>query len=921
MPNPNKIHPGLAEQLRPRALAAGTQQLPIIVKYTTGAMMTPASVVAGASAPRFTYRLIHASAFSATPDAINQLSDRDDVEMIWFDGQAHTMLNTSVPLIRAPLLWQAGLTGKGIKVGVVDTGLDATHPDFAGRVAAIKDFTGEGDLDGNGHGTHVAGTIGGSGAASGGVYRGVAPECTLYAAKVLTSSGFGSISGVIAGVEWAVDQGVRTMNLSLGMDGSCDGTDALSEACDAAVARGVAVCVAAGNAGPSAYTVGSPGCAKNVITVGATTKNDDAIYFSSRGPTADGRIKPDLCFPGVDIIAPHAVNTQIGQIVNQFYTTLSGTSMATPHATGSCALLLQDNPTASPGQIKNLLMASAVNLGLDPNTQGSGRGDVFAAYKLNDIQLTSVTLTPSSVSAGKLVAVSLTVRNNSDAALPTQGPEPGFIYEEEDTFISRGFVDQKGAFRVALDFDGRTGVDHPYRWGLGTPLQPGETRTITGAIRLKSIGTRNFWGGLVEEQTVWIQDRVGVQSVQVLPPVHLVSAVFSPSSLGSGGLLNVSITVQNDGTIPLTTQGPDPSLVYEEGDTFLTRGYPDVAGSYRVGVDFDARSGIDHPIRWGLGAPLQPGETRTITGQIRLKTIATKSYWVGLVQEQKAWIQDKVGVQVISVTPPKPGPKISNVTFTPTTLSTGNYLTVTMTVLNDSDAVLATQGPEPGFIYEEGESFASRGFAAVSGNYRVGVDFDGRGGLDHPYRWGFGTPLNPGETRTISGAIHLKTAQTQNYWGGLVQEYIAWLQDRQGTRLITVKPGITITNVTFAPTTVSAGQLLNVSITVRNDSNLTLATQGPDSGFVYAEGDDFASRGFPAAAGNYRVGIDFTNRTGVDHPYRWGLTTPLAPGETRTITGAIRLQTAQSQDYWAGLVQEFVAWLQDHQGTQTIGVA
>ncbi len=921
MPNPNKIHPLLAEQLQPRAMATGTQQLPIIVRFKPGAMAT-AMNIAGTTAPKFTYRLIPATALSATPEAINQLSDRDDVEMIWFDAKVHTCTHVSVPLIRAPLMWQTGYTGKGVKVCIVDTGLDASHPDFAGRVAAMADFSGEGNGDGNGHGTHVAGTVGGTGAASGGLYRGVAPECSFYIAKVLTRDGYGSISGVIAGVEWGVQQNVQAMNLSLGADGATDGTDALSVACDTAVSRGVVVCVAAGNAGPGPYTVGSPGCAFNVITIGATTKSDGEIYFSSRGPTADGRIKPDLCFPGVDIVAPHAANTQMGQPVGQYYASLSGTSMATPHATGACALLLQAQPDATPAQIKNLLMSSTVNLGLDPNTQGTGRGDVFAAYKLNQIQVTSVSLTPSSIGSGKLVNVSITVRNNTTTPLATQGPEPGFIYEEEDSFVSRGFADQKGAFRVAIDFDGRTGIDHPYRWGLGsTPLQPGETRTITGAIRLKSIGSRNFWGGLVEEQTVWVQDRVGVQLVQVLPAVHLVNAVFSPSSLGAGGLLNVSITVQNDGATALATQGPDPSFVYEEGDTFLTRGYPDVPGSYRVGVEFDARSGVDHPIRWGLGSPLQPNETRTITGQIRLKTIATKSYWVGLVQEQKAWIQDKVGVQVVSVTAPKPGPKLTSVSFTPTTLSTGNYLTVTMTVLNDSDAVLQTQDPAPGFIYEEGDTFASRGFAAVSGKYRVGIDFDGRSGLDHPYRWGFGTPLNPGETRAIGGVIHLKNAQTQNYWAGLVQEYVAWLQDRQGTQLITVKPGITITNVTFSPTNVATGQALNVSITVRNDSNLTLATQGPDAGFVYQEGDNFASSGFPAAAGNYRVGIDFTNRSGVDHPYRWGFTTPLAPGETRTITGQIVLKTTQAQDYWVGLVQEYVAWLQDQQGKQTIVVS
>jgi subtilisin family serine protease len=920
MPNPSKIHHGLAEHLKVRA-ATAVAQVPVIVKFKRGAMMAAtAQAVAGTSAPKFNYQIIPASAFNASPDAINALSDRDDVEMIWFDAPVHTMLNASVPLIHAPLMWQSGFTGKGIKVGVVDTGIDSSHPDFQGRIGEVADFTGEGIGDGHGHGTHVAGTIGGSGAASGGVYKGVAPECLIYSAKVLDHTGGGSFSSVMAGVEWAA-QRCQVLNLSLGADGPCDGTDALSETCNAAVDQGVVVCVAAGNAGPSAYTIGMPGCATKVISVGATDKSDQIAYFSSRGPTSDGRVKPDLCFPGVNIVAPRATNTNEGYPVGTSYTTMSGTSMATPHAAGTCALLLQADPSAKPDQIKSTLMSSAINLGLDPNTQGTGRADAFAAYNLNKTAITSVALSPTSLGSGKLLTVSITVRNTSKDALATQGPEPGFIYEEGDTFTSRGYADQKGAFRIAIDYEGHSGVDHPYRWGFGTPLQPGETRTITGAIRLKNVGTHNYWAGLVQEQTAWFQDKQGVQAISVLPAVHLVGAVFSPVSVGTGGVVNIAITIQNDGAAPLTTQGPDPSLAYEEGDTFASRGFPAVAGEYRVGVDFDGRSGIDHPYRWGFGTPLQPGEVRTITGSIRLKTVATKNFWVGLVQEQKAWIQDNVGTTSITVTPPKPGPKITNITFTPTTLASGNYVTVNFTVFNDNDATIPTMGPDPGFIYEEGDTFASRGFGAVQNNYRVGVDFDGRSGLDHPYRWGFGTPLQPGETRTITGAIHLKTAQSQSYWAGLVNEYVAWLQDRQGVQLITVRPGIAITNVTFAPTTLAGGQVMNVSITVRNDSNLALATQGPDSGFAYVEGDTFASRGFPAAGGNYRVGVDFDGRSGIDHPYRWGFTTPLQPGETRTITGSIQLKTARSANYWAGLVQEFVAWLQDQQGKQNIIVS
>jgi serine protease AprX len=190
------------------------------------------------------------------------------------------------------------------------------------------------------------------------------------------------MSGVMAGIEWAVDQSVQIINLSLGSDGPCDGTDALSTLCDEVVQQfGIVVCAAAGNAGPEASTVGSPGCARWVITIGAVDDADNVTSFSSRGPTSDGRVKPDLVFPGAGIVAAQADDTELGTVVVPGYVELSGTSMATPHAAGSAALLLQSKPDLTPNQVKWALMTTALELGQNPNAQGSGRGDVFAAYQ------------------------------------------------------------------------------------------------------------------------------------------------------------------------------------------------------------------------------------------------------------------------------------------------------------------------------------------------------------------------------------------------------------------------------------------------------------------------------------------------------------------------------------------------------------
>ncbi len=410
------------------------------------------------------------------------------------------------------------------------------------------------------------------------------------------------------------------------------------------------------------------------------------------------------------------------------------------------------------------------------------------------------------------------------------------------------------------------------------------------------------------------------QPTDVNAAAQITNVTFTPTTLNAGELLNVSITVRNNSGETLQTQGPNPGFTYDEGDTFYTRGYAETHNSFRVGVDFDGCTGIDHPYRWGLGAPLAPGETRTITGAIRLRTARALRYWAGLVREQIAWLQDFQGAQTITVNPGG-AVTITNATLTPTVLNTGGLLRVSITVSNDSTETLPTQGPDPGFIYEEWDTFRARGFTETRDSFRVGIDFDGRVGIDHPFRWGLGAPLAPGETRTITGAIRLRTTRTIKYWAGLVRELIAWLQDRQGEQTIAVKPGIiTITSATLAPNTISAGNLLNVSITVRNDSGETLLTQGPDPGFIYDEGDTFRSRGFVETLDSFRVGVDFDGRSGVDYPYRWGLGAPLAPGETRTITGAIRLRTARALNYWCGLVREKVLWLHDQQGAQTITV-
>jgi serine protease AprX len=357
------------------------EPIPVIIRRKSGLFSAQTALP---NAPRVdhAFELFPGEACKILPADIETLSQHDEVIEIWPDLPVQAWLNDSVPKLAVPRVWDKGVRGKGVKLAIVDTGIDETHPDFAGRIVATKSFVSNSAHDDNGHGTHVASIAAGSGAKSNGKYTGVAPEASLYIAKVLRADGGGSMSGVMAGIEWAVlEQQVKIINLSLGGTGSCDGTDALSVLCDEAVSQArVVICVAAGNTGPAARTVGPPGCARLVITVGASDDNDRIARFSSRGPTSDGRIKPDIVFPGVGIAAAQATGTQLGPVVAEGYIAIDGTSMATPHASGVAALLLQANPKLTAEQVKIHMLAGALNLGLDPNEQGVGRGDAYQSY-------------------------------------------------------------------------------------------------------------------------------------------------------------------------------------------------------------------------------------------------------------------------------------------------------------------------------------------------------------------------------------------------------------------------------------------------------------------------------------------------------------------------------------------------------------
>ncbi|MFE5092941.1 S8 family serine peptidase [Streptomyces sp. NPDC056638] len=317
-------------------------------------------------------------ALTSKPSHGTQRTTAAGIDRVWMNGIRRASLDKSVPQIGAPTAWKAGYTGKGVKIAVLDTGVDATHPDLQGQILGTKNFTASPDTkDRVGHGTHVSSIAAGTGAKSGGKFKGVAPDAKLLEGKVLDDNGFGDDAGILAGMEWAVAQGADIINLSLGGNDTPE-VDPLEAAVNKLSAdKGVLFAIAAGNEGDAAGTVGSPGSADAALTVGAVDDKDQLADFSSRGPRiGDGAIKPDVTAPGVDITAAAAPGSAIDQEVGQNppgYLTISGTSMATPHVAGAAALLKQQHPEWKYAELKGALTASTKPGAYTPFQQGSGR--------------------------------------------------------------------------------------------------------------------------------------------------------------------------------------------------------------------------------------------------------------------------------------------------------------------------------------------------------------------------------------------------------------------------------------------------------------------------------------------------------------------------------------------------------------------
>jgi serine protease AprX len=425
--DPNKIDAAFLAEV----LATPTADFDIIVRSVPSAKQradtAAKAVIKQGGSAKFALGIIGGASARLKGTGVLKLTRDGDVDYIARDRHMQAQFDPALDSakartpgileVNAPQTWsQLGATGQGVGVAIVDSGV-YPHADLAGRIVASIDFTTASPSvsstpggDPGGHGTHVAGLVAGDGTLSGGAYTGVAPRANIVDVRVIDANGSSDVSTILRGLQWVLANrttyNIKVVNLSLGATPSASyKSDFMATAAEVLTFAGVTVVVSAGNSGPLAGTVTTPGTDPYVITVGALDDNGTSLLlddlmasFSSLGRTPfDNLSKPDLVAPGrrmvslrspgsaLDTLFPERQVTATGALTADYYR-LSGTSMAAPVVAGVVALMVERNPTLSAAQIKRRLKSTATSLTFGTAFErGAGLVNAFAAVSSVDV--------------------------------------------------------------------------------------------------------------------------------------------------------------------------------------------------------------------------------------------------------------------------------------------------------------------------------------------------------------------------------------------------------------------------------------------------------------------------------------------------------------------------------------------------------